>query len=159
MRCESCASFKSCLILTSVSPRSGPGLPDAAQIVSAFSDSDALPHGPNKLYMPLLACSLADIFSPPQHPWWDDSLQVVFRSIAYQSLVGLAYLHAETVSHRDIKPSNIMLGYDGVVKYIDFGTCWTRDQVYREAQDELGWSEREADRMVCDVGSGYASTL
>lgn len=33
----------------------------------------------------------------------------------------LDYSHAQGILHRDIKPANIMLGYNGIVKLLDFG--------------------------------------
>jgi serine/threonine protein kinase len=42
-------------------------------------------------------------------------------SVAYQTLSGLAYLHANQMIHRDLKPANILLNSTGKVKLCDFG--------------------------------------
>lgn len=43
-----------------------------------------------------------------------------FKSIVYQILHGLAYLHTNKILHRDLKPSNIMFTKTGILKFIDF---------------------------------------
>ncbi|MDP3639710.1 MAG: serine/threonine-protein kinase [Nanoarchaeota archaeon] len=43
------------------------------------------------------------------------------RSIARQTLEGLAAAHDKGIIHRDVKPSNILLREDGTVKITDFG--------------------------------------
>jgi len=49
----------------------------------------------------------------------------VVKSLAWQMLRGLAYLHANDVMHRDLKPQNVLIMGDGVehgvVKIADFG--------------------------------------
>jgi cyclin-dependent kinase-like len=47
----------------------------------------------------------------------------MIRSILYQIVKGLAFMHASEVVHRDIKPENILVGgkFEKVVKICDFG--------------------------------------
>lgn len=43
------------------------------------------------------------------------------KSLIYQTLDGLAYLHAHSILHRDLKGSNILVSSTGVLKLADFG--------------------------------------
>lgn len=43
------------------------------------------------------------------------------RSILFQLLEGIKYLHENWILHRDLKPANIMISKDGVVKIGDLG--------------------------------------
>lgn len=52
------------------------------------------------------------------------------KSILYQLLSGLSFLHNHRIIHRDIKTSNILLNHRGYVKLADFGL----GRLYREGQ-------------------------
>jgi CTD kinase subunit alpha len=43
------------------------------------------------------------------------------KSLNYQMIAGLAYLHKIGILHRDMKGSNILLDAQGVLKLADFG--------------------------------------
>lgn len=51
--------------------------------------------------------------------------EMVTQVYTFELLEGLAYLHQSGVVHRDIKPENILLDFNGVIKYVDFGTART----------------------------------
>jgi serine/threonine protein kinase len=57
--------------------------------------------------------------SSPRSPFQEQQVIVW----ACQLLDALSYIHAGGIVHRDINPKNIMLGSDGTVKLIDFGTA------------------------------------
>lgn len=49
--------------------------------------------------------------------------EMVTQVYTLELLEGLAYLHQSGVVHRDIKPENILLDYNGIIKYVDFGAA------------------------------------
>ncbi|OBZ79686.1 Cyclin-dependent kinase 2 [Grifola frondosa] len=76
---------------------------------------------------------------------------VLAKSLMYQVITAVAYLHEHGISHRDIKPRNIMLSLNGCVKLIDFGVAW---KCPMDAPAENGlWPEPPGD-MCFDVATG-----
>lgn len=75
----------------------------------------------------------------------------LLKSVAFQTLLGLAHLHAAGVAHRDVKADNIMIDWDGTVKVMDFGTAWTGGD--EEDERELPWRET-SEGMCYSVGTG-----
>jgi len=56
-----------------------------------------------------------------EHP--EPDIREVLR-IADQIAKGLYALHRRETYHRDLKPENILLGADGIVRVVDFGSCY-----------------------------------
>src|SRR5260370_33438613 len=47
----------------------------------------------------------------------------VIKSLLFQLINGVLYLHNQHIMHRDLKPANILVTSDGVVKIGDLGLC------------------------------------
>jgi len=60
-------------------------------------------------------------FHGHSHPERKPMSELSLKSILYQLLNGLAYLHANWILHRDLKPANILIMKDGTVKIGDLG--------------------------------------
>ncbi|KAH9932102.1 kinase-like protein [Epithele typhae] len=99
-------------------------------------------------WMPLIPHHLSDILNSPMFSPPTDFI-VVFKSLLYQMLSALAYIHAHGVAHRDMKPRNILITDEGLVKMIDFGVSWT------EAVDEHDLWPEPRGHMCFDVATGY----
>lgn len=84
----------------------------------------------------------------------DRHFELIARSLAYQILSALAYIHSAAVAHRDLKPANILIEPSGCVKLIDFGVAWSNKEIGRPCV----WPE-SPENMYCEIGSGYVTSL
>ena len=54
------------------------------------------------------------------------------KSIVYDILCGLKYLHKANVIHRDLKPGNILVNDDCTIQICDFGLARSMQGVYQQ---------------------------
>ena len=110
-------------------------------------------------WMPFVPYHLSDVLASPRlspHAFPDSpdrevdptAFLVVVKSLAYQILSALAYIHARGIAHRDVKPRNLLLTQDGCIKLVDFGVSWSEQQDERDL-----WPEPRG-RMCFDVATG-----
>jgi len=72
-------------------------------------------------------------------------------SIARQLAQAIGYLHANGVYHRDLKPENIIIGRDGLVHIIDFGSALmegSRRVTWRYGSNALGTPDYMAPEQI-----------
>ncbi|KAJ6606796.1 kinase-like domain-containing protein [Mycena sp. CBHHK59/15] len=131
-------------------------------VLSHFRDTTAsmltiyLPYISHSLSQLLASPSFSPFSSPPSPPVSDDvqeaRMTILAKSIAFQTLSALAYLHgpAHGIAHRDIKPANIMLTPQGRATLIDFGIAW--EGADADKQGDL-WPEDPAG-MYFEVSTG-----
>ncbi|KAF7307616.1 Lanosterol 14-alpha-demethylase [Mycena indigotica] len=124
-------------------------------VLSHFKDEDA---SMLTIYLPYIPYSLAQLLSRPTFSPFSfpgptpDSEQArrfttVAKSITFQALDALAFLHREGIAHRDVKPANILLAPEGRVVLIDFGIA------YEEGNAGDLWPEK-TDHMYFEVSTG-----
>ncbi|KAF8844244.1 kinase-like protein [Paxillus ammoniavirescens] len=79
---------------------------------------------------------------------------VLAKSIIFQVLCGVSYLHSDNVqiAHRDIKPNNVLLTASGCVQLIDFGIAIRTADEHPAQQGDL-WPE-PPHRMYFEVSTG-----
>ncbi|KAJ2899091.1 hypothetical protein MKZ38_003397 [Zalerion maritima] len=75
----------------------------------------------DSLYMVLEMCKKGTVMKievgQPAPPLEDERVRYAFRDL----LLGIEYLHGQSICHRDIKPDNLLVTSDDVLKIVDFG--------------------------------------
>ncbi|KAI0034344.1 kinase-like domain-containing protein, partial [Vararia minispora EC-137] len=117
--------------------------------------------------MPFIPMTLAKLlcipyFSPRPHESFSKPLRdtaaasflTLARSLIFQILSGVAYLHdpSRYIAHRDLKPTNMLVDSSGSLKLIDFGIAYREVDTEDERRRDT-WPEGKAD-MYFEVGSG-----
>ncbi|ESO09306.1 hypothetical protein HELRODRAFT_97484 [Helobdella robusta] len=82
----------------------------------------------------------------------------IIKSIMYQLMDGLSYMHSLKIVHRDIKPSNILVSETGMVQLSDFGLAKVilDLQVVNNVKGSMLYSAPE---VFADRGSNRASDV
>ena len=130
--------------------------------MGSFKDDEQLMQN---IYMPFLPLSLVHFLISPNftpHPFPPDTPErafklqeeqfiVISKSLIFQVLCAVAFLHDRRIAHRDIKPGNIMLSKEGCVKLIDFGVS-SKNEPDTEKTHDL-WPESQ-NRLYFEVSTG-----
>jgi serine/threonine protein kinase len=141
---------------------------EVIDVLGSFHDRVDL--GALNIYMPYIPISLSDLLAcpwfsphpPPQNNHTSSKggeggeparFTLLAKSIAYQVLNALAYLHhpSRRIAHRDIKPDNILLTKEGCVKLIDFGVAY---QPPSSASPPILFPEKEG-HLYFEVSTRY----
>lgn len=85
----------------------------------------------------------------------------VVKSLTWQTLGGLSYLHDQGILHRDLKADNILLDLDGSCKISDFGISKKTDNIYgndstNSMQGSVFWMAPE---VIHSQGQGYSAKV
>ena len=109
----------------------------------------------NEVYLVLRKCDmdLKKLIKSGKHL---EETQV--KSIIYDILCGLNYLHKSKIIHRDLKPGNILVNNDCTIQICDFGLARSMDGIYRqetivlEDQPEEGTAVENQENAEMDSG-------
>ncbi|OAA72286.1 calcium/calmodulin-dependent protein kinase kinase [Cordyceps fumosorosea ARSEF 2679] len=90
--------------------------PNLVQLIEVLDDP-----GEDSLYMVLEMCKKGVVMrvglDDHADPYSDDSCRYYFRDL----ILGIEYLHSQSIIHRDIKPDNLLVAADDTLKVSDFG--------------------------------------
>ena len=102
----------------------------------------------NEVYLVLRKCDmdLRKLIKSGKHL---EETQV--KSIVYDILCGLNYLHKAKIIHRDLKPGNILVNNDCTIQICDFGLARSMDGIYRS--EVLDTENSGADLSMADADS------
>ncbi|XP_071454151.1 cyclin-dependent kinase-like 1 [Hetaerina americana] len=73
----------------------------------------------------------------------------VAQMIAWQTLVGLNYIHSRHCVHRDIKPENLLLTSNGLLKLCDFGFARSMSSPNGEMTEYVATRWYRAPELLC----------
>ncbi|KAF7976180.1 hypothetical protein HWV62_7340 [Athelia sp. TMB] len=139
-------------------------------IISVLGSQLHAPNSSLEYWMPYIPYKLLDLltspaFSPnplvsfsfstdtnPGASLKETAFLVVAKSIMYQLLLALAYLHTSSIAHRDVKPANVLITQSGQVQLIDFGIAWKQGESEQDKEHDL-WKEDEG-HMYFEVATG-----
>ena len=78
------------------------------------------------------------------------------KSIVYDILCALKYLHAANIIHRDLKPGNILVNDDCTIQVCDFGLARSMEGIYLQekmvpVEEQSSCDDLKLDGMVPPV--------
>ena len=83
--------------------------------------------------------------------------EVQVKSIIYDILCGLNYLHVRHIIHRDLKPGNILINNNCTIQLCDFGLARSMDGVVEALNDNAQTSKN--DHETWSDGERYLKPL